>query len=98
MKKVFKGMGIVAATIFSIIPYAIFGMALYTNAFPIEVKAGIKWVEVERDSYYFSPDDAAALSREYPERWCYNYDTDQFWENYTRTFYWKGFDVSFIYT
>lgn len=89
MKKVFKGIFIVAA--------AIFAMILYTNAFPIQVKAGTKWVEVGRDSY-FSPDDAAALSREYPERWCYNYDTDQFWENYTRTFYWKGFDVSFIYT
>ena len=89
MKKVFKVIGIIAA--------AIFGMILYTNAFPIEVKAGTKWIEVERDSY-FSPDDAAALSREYPERWCYNYDTDQFWENYTRTFYWKGFEIDFIYT
>ena len=87
MKKIFKAIIIVAA--------AIFAMILYTNAFPIEVNAGTKWIEIERD--FCSPDDAAALSREYPERWCYNYDTDQFWENYTRTFYWKGFEVDFIY-
>ena len=87
MKKIFKTMVIVAA--------AIFGMILYTNAFPIEVKAGTKWEELERD--FCPPDEAAELSREYPERWCYNYDTDQFWVNRTRTIYWKGFEVDFIY-
>lgn len=89
MKKIFKAIIIVAV--------AMFAMVLYTNAFPIEVKAGTKWVELERD-ISITPDDAAELSREYPERWCYNYDTDQFWENYTRTFYWKGFEIDFIYT
>lgn len=89
MKKIFKGIFIIAA--------AIFGMILYTNAFPIQVDAGTKWIEVGRGDIW-SPDDAAELSRECPERWCYNYDTDQFWENYTRTFYWKGFDVHFNYT
>ena len=88
MKKIFKAIIIVAA--------AIFAMILYTNAFPIEVKAGTKWEEIERD-IVMNPDDAAELSREYPERFCYNYDTDQFWINKTRTIYWKGFEVDFIY-
>lgn len=91
MKKIFKAMIIVVA--------AIFAMILYTNAFPIEVKAGTKWEEVGRDlSRGLTSDEAAELSREYPERWCYNYDTDQFWINRTRTIYWKGFEVDFIYT
>lgn len=90
MKKIFKGIFIVAA--------AIFGMILYTNAFPIQVDAGTKWIEVERETYASTPDIAATLSRESPEDWCYNYDTDQFWVHYTRTFYWKGFDVGFLYT
>ena len=88
MKKIFKAMIIVAA--------AIFAMILYTNAFPIEVKAGTKWIEVGR-SITTTPDSAAKLSREYPEQYCYNYDTDQFWVNRTRTICWKGFEVDFIY-
>ncbi len=91
MKKIFKTIIIVAV--------AMFAMVLYTNAFPIEVKAGTKWEEIDRrDLLATTPDEAAELSREYPERWCYNYDTDQFWVNRTRTFYWKGFEIDFIYT
>ena len=87
MKKIFKVMGVVAA--------AIFGMILYTNAFPIEVKVSEKWEEVSRVEENTSPDDAATLSRLSPRKYCYNYDTDQFWIYRTTNFYWKGFDVHF---
>lgn len=88
MKKIFKAIIIVAV--------AMFAMVLYTNAFPLEIKAGTKWEEIGR-SITSTPDDAAELSRKYPERWCYNYDTDQFWINKTRVIYWKGFEVDFMY-
>ena len=89
MKKIFKAIIIVAA--------AIFAMILYTNAFPIEVKAGGKWEEVSRVEKHMSCEQAANASRTSPKNYCYNYDTDQFWINRTRTIYWKGFEVDFIY-
>lgn len=87
MKKVFKVIGIIAA--------AIFGMILYTNAFPIDIKIGEEWEEVSRIEEDISCEQAADMSRTSPNYYCYNYDTDQFWIHRTNRFYWKGFEVHF---
>ena len=90
MKKIFKAIIIVAV--------AMFAMVLYTNAFPLQIKVGEEWEEVSRVEKNMSCEQAADASRTCPKKYCYNYDTDQFWINKTNYFYWKGFEIDFIYT